>query len=197
MVTTPGATRRRPHRDTRKLCRIRSCGPEARRTIHSRHRTGNAESEDSYLLPENSLYLEFCKPAPVELLKERLSKHNYALLSAFLEGMLEGSGPGVEFIDGNENAYYYTNSDEYFVEYHGVTQMARYLVDPKLWPRLSGPGVRAGQSLYVDQYYGLRGEKVLGQLHAARRTGESGSNTIPTGPCTTADTYVWCYSEWE
>jgi len=34
----------------------------------------------------------------------------YALLPAFLLGMLEAAGPGVKMIDGNENSYYYTKA---------------------------------------------------------------------------------------
>ena len=142
----------------------------------------------------NSYFLELCVPMADELRDERISKQSYALLPAFLEGMLEGSGAGTEFIDGNEEAYYYTNSLQYFDEYHGVSQRARYIVDPKLWP-VYCTKTRVGQALYMDQYFGLRTtEKTYGNylpLEGQQKWFEHNAYWA----LYTADTYVWCYSE--
>ena len=141
----------------------------------------------------DSLFFDMCLPMPDELRKERLATRRYALLPAFLEGMLEGSGPDVEFIDGNENSYYYNDSRQYFDEYHGVTQRVRYLVDPKYWPAYRAK-VRAGQALYIDQYFGLRDLKVLGNYMTPEERPKWFEHNAYWALYTT-DTYVWCYSE--
>lgn len=142
----------------------------------------------------NSYFLDFCSPMPAELRQERISKQYYALLPAFLEGMLEVSGPGAQFIDGNEEAYYYTNKTDYLNVYHGMTQRVRAMVDPALWPAYQAK-VRPGQALYVDQYFGLRQtEKTYGNFMPPEEQAKWMAHNTYWALYTT-DTYVWCYSE--
>ena len=42
------------------------------------------------------------------------------------------ANPGAEIIDGNEDAYYYTNGAAYLAAYHTVSQRARYMVTPEV-----------------------------------------------------------------
>jgi hypothetical protein len=125
--------------------------------------------------------------------KRRLARNASALLPAFIEGMLLAANPGAEIIDGNEDAYYYSDSAKYFAAYHAVTQRARYMVTPEVWPAYR-EHYRMGQALYVDQYYGLRQEKVLGDfMLPEERPQWMEHNTY--WALYTADRYVWCYSE--
>ncbi len=45
--------------------------------------------------------------------EDQYSAAEYELLKPFFEGMLEVANPGVQFIDGNENSYYYTTAKEF------------------------------------------------------------------------------------
>ena len=107
--------------------------------------------------------------------------------------MLLAANPGAEIIDGNEDAYYYSDSAKYLAAYHAVTQRARYMVTPEVWPAYR-EHYRMGQALYVDQYYGLRQEKVLGDfVLPEERPKWMEHNTY--WALYTSDRYVWCYSE--
>src|SRR5262245_3746337 len=75
-----------------------------------------------------SYFQNLCLPMANAERKERLARNANGLLPAFIEGMLLAAGPGSEIIDGNENAYYYSDSAPYFTIYHAVTQRARYMV---------------------------------------------------------------------
>ncbi len=123
----------------------------------------------------------------------KLSQHHYALLPAFLNGMLDAAGDRVTITDGNEGAYYYTDSRQHFEVYQRITQRALALVDPALWGRYRSQ-VRAGQALYVDQYFGLRAQKVLGHHMTPDERPKWFEHNVYWSLYTT-DKYVWCYSE--
>jgi hypothetical protein len=141
-----------------------------------------------------SLFLSLFEPATDQARKEDLAERTYALLPAFLEGMLEGAGSHVEIIDGNENAYYYTNALSYFDSYLGVTQRARRALTPEIWPAYAAK-VKMGQALYIDQYYGLRQTtKTLGNVMSPDEQAKWMEHNAYWALYTT-DRYVWCYSE--
>src|SRR5262249_48428920 len=80
-----------------------------------------------------------------------------------------------------------------FAIYHAVTQRARYMVPPEVWPSYC-EHYRMGQALYIDQYYALRTEPFLGDyLLPEERPKWMEHNTY--WALYTADRYVWCYSE--
>ena len=138
-------------------------------------------------------FQNLCVPMDHAARKRRLAKNANALLPAFIEGMLLAANPGAEIIDGNEDAYYYSDSAKYFAAYHAVTQRARYMVTPEVWPAYR-EHYRMGQALYVDQYYGLRTEKFLGDfMLPEERPKWMEHNTY--WALYIADRYVWCYSE--
>jgi hypothetical protein len=122
-----------------------------------------------------------------------LSQKSYALLPAFLRGMLDGAGPGTHITDGNESAYYYTKQEQYFDSYLQMAQGGLYLIDPEQWGAYR-ERVLAGQALYVDQYYGLRQEKVLGNFMTPEQQAQWFEHNVYWALETT-DKYVWCYSE--
>jgi hypothetical protein len=127
---------------------------------------------------------------------ERLSREGWGLMPDFFVGMLESAGPNARFIDGNENAYYYTSSDQYFRAYHAIRQRARGLVPAELAEKYERQ-VRAGQALYVDQNFALRQpdpEKYLSfRMSPEERAKWFEHNTY--WALYTTDEYVWCYSE--
>ena len=140
-----------------------------------------------------SLFKEYCVPMTPQERATKLAQHPYALYPAFFQGMLEAASPGVYFIDGNENAYYYTESSQYFSAYHLAKQQALYLIDPALWNKYRAQ-VQSGQALYVDQYFGLRADRVLGNYMTASEQAMWFEHNVYWALAST-DEYVWCYSE--
>src|SRR5437870_2341360 len=140
-----------------------------------------------------SYFQNLCLPMAHAERQERLARNANSLLPPFIEGMLLAASPGSEIIDGNENAYYYSDTAPYFSIYHAVTQRARYMVTPEVWPAYR-EHYRMGQALYIDQYYALRQEPFLGDfLLPEERPRWMEHNTY--WALYTADCYVWCYSE--
>jgi hypothetical protein len=128
-------------------------------------------------------------------LEERLSQNGYGLLPAFLNGMLDAIAPGVRIIDGNENAYYYTNADSYFRAYHYMKQRALSLIAPENRDEYVAQ-VQAGMALYIDQVMALRppaGEFLCYYMTPEERAAWFQHNVYYA--LTTTDEYVWCYSE--
>ncbi|MBI5092583.1 MAG: carbohydrate-binding family 9-like protein [Candidatus Hydrogenedentes bacterium] len=143
-----------------------------------------------YLL---GLFNQYCKPMPAAERDAKLSTHSYALAPAFIAGMLSGAGPETRITDGNENAYYYQDSLSYFDAYQLMTQRALYMLDPALWP-VYRTHARAGQALYVDQYYALRAQKTLGNYMTPEQQKQWFEHNVYWA-LYTSDEYVWCYSE--
>lgn len=71
------------------------------------------------------------EPAPAVRV-QRLQKNSYALLPAFVLGMLEGAAPGSLLIDGNESAYYHESPLDFYKDYHLIRQRAQSLVPEPL-----------------------------------------------------------------
>ncbi|MBN1342821.1 MAG: hypothetical protein JXQ73_09095 [Phycisphaerae bacterium] len=125
--------------------------------------------------------------------KELLARETYGLLPAFLNGMLDAAEPGAVIIDGNELSYYYTQSEQYFRAYQQITQNALLLIDPALWDKYRAH-VRAGQALYVDEYFAKRTTKTLGHYMSPPDQAKWFQHNAYWALQTT-DQYVWCYSE--
>jgi hypothetical protein len=127
---------------------------------------------------------------------QRLAKERWGLMPDFFVGMLEGASPEARFIDGNENAYYYTSREQYFRGYHAMRERARGLVPPELREKYERQ-VRAGQALYVDQNFALRQPNTEKYL-SYRMTPEERAKWFEHNTywaLYTTDEYVWCYSE--
>ncbi len=140
-----------------------------------------------------SLFGELCKPMKPEDRMAKLAGEGYALLPAFLNGMLDAASPGVRIHDGNENAYYYSNEHSYFDVYQLITQGGLYLIDPALWPKYRAQ-VQVAQALYIDQYFGMRTMKVLGNYMTPKEQPRWFEHNTYWA-LNTSDHYVWCYSE--
>jgi hypothetical protein len=127
---------------------------------------------------------------------KRLERESWGLMPDFFVGMLEAASPQARFIDGNENAYYYTSREQYFRAFHAIRQHSRGLVPSNLWNKYDAQ-VRAGQALYVDHNFALRQpdtEKYLSyKMTPEERAKWFEHNTY--WALYTTDEYVWCYSE--
>ncbi len=126
----------------------------------------------------------------------RLERERWGLMPDFFIGMLEAATPKAQFIDGNENAYYYTSREQYFRAYHAMRQRGLRLVPPELQEKYECQ-VRAGQALYVDQNFALRQPNTEKYL-SYRMTPEERARWFEHNTywaLYTTDQYVWCYSE--
>jgi hypothetical protein len=135
------------------------------------------------------------EPDPVRR-EQLLSQHGYALLPAFLNGMLDAAGPDVIITDGNEPAYYYTDPLQYYRVYHLIRQRALALVAPENVRKYQAQ-VQVSQALYVDYVFGLGvwGERSVPAraLTAEEKARWFEHNTYYA--LQTSDEYVWLYSE--
>jgi len=128
--------------------------------------------------------------------EQRLESEGWGLMPDFFVGMLESASPKARFIDGNENAYYYTSREQYFRAYHAIRQRALGLVPPELREKYERQ-VQAGQALYVDQNFALRQPDPKKYL-SFRMTPEERARWFEHNTywaLYTTDEYVWCYSE--
>lgn len=128
--------------------------------------------------------------------EQLLAQHYYALLPAFLNGMLDAAGPEVIITDGNEPAYYYTSPLNYFQVYHLIRQRALSMIAPEN-VRKYRQQVQVAQALYVDYVFGLGvwGERAVParMLTPEERTKWFEHNTYYA--LQSSDEYVWLYSE--
>jgi len=126
----------------------------------------------------------------------KLEHEGWGLMPEFFIGMLEAASTEARFIDGNENAYYYTSREQYFRAYHAMRQRALELVPPELRQKYERQ-IQAGQALYVDHNFALRQpktEKYLSfHMTPEKRARWFEHNTY--WALYTTDEYVWCYSE--
>ncbi len=180
------------HHDTKSFAeyqaQVRQRGAEFMRAVE-------AELPEPQILTffQLSYFANLCVPMDPGFRQEKLSKEHYALLPAFLEGMLEGSQAGTRIIDGNEGAYYYKDRQQYFEKYQQITQRGLYLI-PEEFRDQYRHKVRVGQALYVDQYFGLREQKVLGHFMTPEQQAQWFEHNVYWA-LYTSDKYVWCYSE--
>jgi hypothetical protein len=126
----------------------------------------------------------------------RLAREGWGLMPEFFVGMLESASPQARFIDGNENAYYYTSREQYFRAYHAMRQRALRLIPPDLRGKYERQ-VQVGQALYVDQNFALRQPK-KDQYLSYRMNPEEQARWFEHNTywaLYTSDEFVWCYSE--
>jgi len=188
----PWAYTRVAHRDTKSFAEYEAI---ARRRGSQFIRAVESELPGAQILTffQLSYFSQLLVPMKPAERQEKLSQLTYSLLPAFLNGMLDAAGPDVRTIDGNEGAYYYTDSRSYFEAYHRMKQRGLLLVDPKHWAKYRRQ-VQAGHALYIDQYFGLRTRKVLGHYLSPEGRAKWFEHNAYWALHTT-DKYVWCYSE--
>ena len=131
-------------------------------------------------------------PMKAELRSDALSKHLYAFLPAFLNGMLDAISSDAQIVDGNECAYWYNDSSNYVGIYNQIMQRSRPLIAPENLKKYR-QHVQVGQALYIDEYYGMR-ENGLG-FHMTNDENNQWMQHNTYWALSTSDRYVWCYSE--
>ena len=114
-----------------------------------------------------------------------LAKTNYALLPAFLDGMLDGILPAMRIVDGNEAAYKYATAEQYDAARRLMKEQTLAVMAPENHRKYRNH-VEAGQALYMDLVFAGRAP-----LHVEARQFEDRVYHA----LRTADTYVWCYGE--
>ncbi|MCU0917227.1 MAG: hypothetical protein MUC88_22080 [Planctomycetes bacterium] len=125
---------------------------------------------------------------------QRLQKSSYALLPAFVVGMLDGAAPGTILIDGNESAYYHESPLAFYRDYHLMRQRAQTLIPEPLRPKYN-THVQAGMALYIDQTLAKRTDrKITSHFLAPDQQLRFFEHNVYYA-LTTSDEYVWCYSE--
>lgn len=166
------------------------------RQVRLRGREFMLAVNDAY--PNITMFLAFGYSLclPVAQRPEGPEEHPYGLMSAFLDGMLEAATPTTKFIDGNESAYYYTTTDDYYRAFHLMKQRVLALVKPEDWAKYLAQ-TQAGTALYVDLDLGLgtwgEASRLAYYLTPEERLRWFEHNVYYA--LTTADEYAWCYNE--
>ncbi len=125
----------------------------------------------------------------------------WGLHPAFYTGMIDAIQPGTEFIDANEEAYYYTSALEYYMVRSTLTDDAKALVPPELWSKHS-MYFRIGHAISADYIagnwlgmspfpYRLSGQGLM--MTAADRAKWFEHNAYYA--LRTSDKYAWLYTE--
>lgn len=124
---------------------------------------------------------------------QRLSQEGYGLLPAFLNGMLDAAKPGTVLTDGNESSYYYTEPMPYYRSFYDIRQTGLGLIAPENRAKYLSQ-VQCSQALYVDYLFGYWQNPTPAKgLTPEERARWFEHNTFWS--LTTADEYVWLYSE--
>jgi regulation of enolase protein 1 (concanavalin A-like superfamily) len=124
---------------------------------------------------------------------KRLPGERYALLPAFINGMLRAAASDAMIIDGNEGSYYYDKEGDYrkYADYFGKYASRAFFAED-LREKYARQ-VRLGSSFYPDYYYkGRYGGRAtyLSPLESARWTEHNVYWAL-----TTSDEYVWEWGE--
>lgn len=134
------------------------------------------------------------EPDSVKRMRQ-LSRADYGLLPAFLNGMLDVAQPNTAIVDGNENAYYYAAPESFSQGYNLIRQRALALIEPKN-RRKYALQVQAGHALYIDQLFGLRKpQKSFLSYYLTQQERAKWLEHNTYYALLTSDEYVWCYSE--
>ncbi|NMC37978.1 MAG: hypothetical protein GYA41_06620 [Bacteroidales bacterium] len=125
----------------------------------------------------------------------------WGLHIAFYVGMIEAIKPGTLFIDGNEEAYYYTSPGEFYEVRNTLMIDAKALIPPELWEKHScynriGHAIAAeyitGNWLGMSPFpYRLTGQGIM--MSPEEKAQWLEHNTYYA--LKTADEYAWLYTE--
>ena len=89
------------------------------------------------------------KEAAIDVMKDAW----WGLHIPFYVGIMDGIEPHVTFIDGNEEAYYYTSPLEYYMIRGVLMDEAKSLIPPELWPKHTA-SFRIGHAIAPEYYAG-------------------------------------------
>jgi len=125
----------------------------------------------------------------------KLAGDIYALLPAFVAGMLDAAAPGTRIVDGNEPSYYYGTRDEFRRGYRLMKEGAAALVPPEARGAYASR-VQAGMAVYMDYVLARwRPESDYPSRYASPRDRMLWLEHNVYRSLATTDEYVWFYSE--
>jgi hypothetical protein len=128
-------------------------------------------------------------------LRGRPAPHdNYALLPAFLNGMLDAAVPGTVITDGNEGSYHYENERQYVDScraIHGAADGPLVAAENRAKYRAH---VQCAQALYVDHLFNLGDRVDIGAFMSPWERARWFEHNCYWA-LSTSDCYVWLYSE--
>lgn len=130
---------------------------------------------------------------PVSRQEEMLLNEQYALVPAFIGGMLEASDSQVRIIDGNEPAYWYQSRQQYLTAYHLLTDRGRMFLDRSLWPAFRAHG-SIGQAVYIDECFATRQRESLASYMSPDERAKFLEHNVYWA-LYTADEYAWCFDQ--
>jgi hypothetical protein len=119
----------------------------------------------------------------------------YALLPAFMDGMLEGANPRTKWVDAWEFAYTYKERQQFLEAYHTVTNKIP-LYDVTAVPDLYRSKMRVGFGLMLDYLYGPEGRLPWNTTDLSKNyfSPSEFGRSVQTA-LNVSDEYVWVYSE--
>jgi Carbohydrate family 9 binding domain-like len=123
----------------------------------------------------------------------RLSQHGYALLPAFVNGLLDAAGPGIAITDGNESSYYYNDPASFYRAFHAMRQTALGMVAPRNTAKYQTQ-VQAANALYVDYVFKKWPNATPAEYLSDEERAKWFEHNVYYA-LTTSDRYVWLYSE--
>lgn len=115
-------------------------------------------------------------------------KIRYALLPAFLDGMLAGSAPDAQFVDLWEFGHGYTDAQDFEKAARAIRNPA-LTSEPELYRRM----VQAGSSLRID--FATRAKPWSSSSPEKNHFSPARFDASLTQALKTSDRYVWIYSE--
>lgn len=123
---------------------------------------------------------------------KRPEEASYALLPAFLDGMIEEAPPTTTIVDAFEMAYPYTERGQFLEAFHLIrSRAAAQSADPDRYRR----AVRAGFGLWIDHDWRGRGWHTEPGAFAKNLRTPEGLETALREALSVSDRYVWLYSE--
>ena len=117
--------------------------------------------------------------------RQALAQHGYALLPAFLDGMLDGIRPGMSIVDGNENAYKYTSNQEFDLARRRIREDTLHLIAPENRDKYKHY-VQVGSCTFIDMTF-------TGRRTFAEEASQFEANVYDA--LRTSDRYVWQWGE--
>lgn len=128
----------------------------------------------------------------VEVRGQALQDITYALLPAFVNGMLDTAGPDVRIIDGHESSYYYTQVEDFGYAENWIRNQSAAMIAPEHRDRYQ-QGV-VGLAVSPDCIYGLYPFEVCQQGLSEDQMQQRLTQNVQQSLATT-DEFVWMWNE--
>jgi len=137
-----------------------------------------------------------------ERVEKELAGAYWGLHVAFTNGILDAIAPGVTFVDGNEDAYFYTSALNFYRVYHTLKRDALALVAPENRAKYAAQ-FQVGHAVSVDYTSGRWGDKIGSfpdylRKQARELTYEQQAQWFEHNvfhALQSTDAYVWVYAE--